>query len=311
MDTHIKNIRCQFIVAAAVCTAAMGYAVNLTKPPEGYTAVIDPNSLISRQNNAYPLSDQQNKGNWVLQATDSDEFEGEALNTKRWYPNNPKWKGRPPTYFHGSNVSVNDGELVIKVNQHGDTKLGEGFTHTSGFIKSRKKFLYGYFEAELKCMDAPWVSGFWMCNVGRQWWTEIDICENCPGVVKNRHDLNSNIHVFRAPKDKGNVKKHFSITKKYYFPYELQADYHVWGLEWNPDVIRFYIDGVLFREDENTHWHQPLEVNINCESNEWFGAVPDDSRLDKDYRVKYFRAWKQTESPPTAAKGKPWSKPKH
>ena len=142
-------------------------------------------------------------------------------------------------------------------------------------------------------MDAPWVSGFWMTNVSKDWWTEIDICENAPGVVYNRHDLNSNIHVFRAPEDKGDVKKHFSRTKKYYFPEELQKDYHVWGLEWTPEHIRFYIDGILFREAENTHWHQPLEINFNCESNKWFGALPDDNRLDGEFHVKYFRVWQK------------------
>ena len=64
-----------------------------------------------------------------------------------------------------------------------------------------------------------------------------------------------------------------------YIPFELQADYHVWGLEWNKDVIRFYLDGVLYREAENTHWHQPLAINLNCESNKWLNALPDDSRL--------------------------------
>jgi len=185
--------------------------------------------------------------------------------------------------------------LVIRVNKHGDEELPNEFTHTTGFIKSKKKFLYGYFEAEVKLMDAPWVSGFWMTNVGKDWWTEIDICENAPGLYYNRHDLNSNIHVFRSPKDQGDVKEHFSRTKKYYFPDELQQDYHVWGLEWTPEVIRFYIDGVLFREAENTHWHQPLEVNFNCESNKWFGALPDDNRLDGEYHVKYFRTWEKAE----------------
>jgi len=80
--------------------------------------------------------------------------------------------------------------------------------------------------------------------------------------------------------------------KLIYFPEELQKDYHVWGLEWTKDYIRFYIDGALFREAKNTHWHQPLEININNESNKWFGALPDDNRLDGEYHIKYVRVWK-------------------
>jgi len=268
------------------------YSQNLTIPPKNYVDSVKTENTVVRSSNEYPLSDQSNSKQWKLLKKYSDEFDAEKLNTEKWYPNNPGWKGRPPTYFHGSNVSLEKGEVVIKVNKHGTEKLPKGFTHTTGFIKSKERFLYGYFEAEIKLMDAPWVSGFWMTYGTSDWWTEIDICENAPGLHYNRHDLNSNIHVFRAPKDKGDVKKHFSRTKKYYFPQELQADYHVWGLEWTPEYIRFYIDGILFREAKNTHWHQPLQVNFNCESNKWFGALPDDNRLDGEYHIKYFRTWK-------------------
>ena len=295
-----RNRKIQFAIVLAVCISVIAQAVDLTVPPKGYSGIIDPNQTIIRRNDVYPLSDQDNNGKWRLLAADSDEFSGNMLDTNRWYPNNPKWKGRAPTFFHGANVSLKDGQLIIKINQHGDVTLPEGFTHTTGFIKSRKQYLYGYFEAELKCIDAPWVSCFWMCHVGGDWWTEIDICENCPGVAKNGHDLNSNVHVFKSPKEHGDVKEHFAVGKKYYLPFDLQADTHVWGLEWTPETIRFYFDGILFREQANTHWHQPLEVNINCESNKWFGALPDDSKLDEAFRVNYFRVWnkRQKDAPP-------------
>ncbi|KAA1244786.1 family 16 glycosylhydrolase [Aquimarina sp. RZ0] len=270
-----------------------GFAQDLTIPPKKYIDSIKIENSIARINSNYPLSDQKNRKQWEFLKKHSDEFTTNILDTSKWYENNPKWKGRPPTYFHPSNVSIENDELVIRVNQHQNEKLPKNFTHTTGFIKSKEKFLYGYFEASLKLMDAPWVSGFWMTNVGKDWWTEIDICENAPGLTYNRNDLNSNLHVFRAPKGKGDVKNHFSRTKKYYFPQELQQDYHVWGLEWTPEFIRFYIDGILFREAKNTHWHQPLEININCESNKWFGALPDDNRLNGEYHVQYVRIWKK------------------
>lgn len=286
----MRFVKIQYVIVLFFFVSKV-FAQNLTIPPKNYVDSVKIENSVIRNNDNFPLSDQKNSKNWKLLKDLSDEFNEEKLNEDRWFPNNPKWKGRPPTYFHGKNVSLENNELVIRVNKHGNEKLPKDFTHSTGFIKSKNKFLYGYFEAEVKLMDAPWVSGFWMTNVSRDWWTEIDICENAPGLNYNRHDLNSNIHVFRAPKDKGDVKKHFSRTKKYYFPEELQADYHVWGLEWTPEFIRFYIDGILFREAKNTHWHQPLEVNFNCESNKWFGALPDDNRLEGEYHVKYFRAW--------------------
>ncbi|WP_405295681.1 family 16 glycosylhydrolase [Algibacter sp. Ld11] len=287
----MRSIKPFYILAFLLAVVKTG-AQNLTIPPKNYVDSIQLENRIQRLNSSYPLSDQKNNEHWKLLKKYSDEFDNKKLNEDKWYPNNPKWKGRPPTYFHGSNVNLENGELVIRVNKHGEENLPEDFTHSTGFIKSKNKFLYGYFEAEAKLMDAPWVSGFWMTNVDKDWWTEIDICENAPGVDYNRHDLNSNIHVFKSPQDQGDVKKHFSRTKKYYFPHELQKDYHVWGLEWTKEYIRFYIDGILFREAKNTHWHQPLEINFNCESNKWFGALPDNNKLDGAYHVKYFRVWK-------------------
>lgn len=280
-------------VLVLCCFVSKVFAQDLTIPPKKYADSIQLQNSVERISAKYPLSDQNNQKKWKLLKGYSDEFENKKLNEHKWYPNNPKWKGRPPTYFHGSNVNLENGELVIRVNKHGTQNLPQDFTHSTGFIKSKNKFLYGYFEAEAKLMDAPWVSGFWMTNVDKDWWTEIDICENAPGVAYNRHDLNSNIHVFKSPKDQGDIKKHFSRTKKFYFPEELQKEYHVWGLEWTKEYIRFYIDGILFREAKNTHWHQSLEVNFNCESNKWFGALPDDNKLDGEFHVKYFRVWKQ------------------
>ncbi len=257
---------------------------------------IDFSNKPKRINNEYPLSDQKNKGNWTFNRLFSDEFNGSELDNEKWFDHNPGWKGRKPTFFHKSNVSLKNGKLVLSLNKHGGDSLPEGFTHSSGYIRSKKTFLYGYIEARLKPIDAPWVSGFWLYDQQPDyqqpdWWTEIDICENCPGVKKNRHTLTSNLHVFKAPKDKGNIEKQISFGKNYKINFELQKDFHVWGLEWSKNVIRFYIDGVLFREVQNTYWHQPLTINLNCESNEWFGALPDNSKLNKKYLVDYVRLW--------------------
>lgn len=264
----------------------------LTIPRKHYKDSIDFTNAPKRLNNKYPLSDQKNKGKWKLLKSASDEFKGSKLNTKRWMPNNPRWKGRQPTQFLDENTTLRDGNLVMTVEKPDPSKLLKGYTHSAGFIVSQDTHLYGYFEARLKPINATWVSGFWMSNHQRDWWTEIDICENCPGVPRNRHDIGTNVHVFKSPKEHGDVKKHFSRPFKFYIPFELQKDYHVWGLEWTKESIRFYLDGVLFQEYENTHWHQPLHINVNNESNKWFGALPTDSQVGREYLVDYVRVWK-------------------
>ncbi len=265
-----------------------------TVPSPVYEASLDLSSAPERINQSLPLSDQENRDGWVLLTDYSDEFESKSLNEDKWYPNNPGWKGRQPTYFHESNVEIKDGYAVFSINQHGDEELPEGFTHTSGFLVSKEKHLYGYFEARLKANDSPWVFGFWMTNGTPEWWTEIDICENCSYPEGSERNLNSNVHVFRSPADQGDVKEHFALPKKYYLPFDLGEGFHTWGMDWTEDYIRLYFDGVLFREIENTHWHQELKINLNNESNKWLGALPEgDHRIDEKYLVDYVRVWKR------------------
>ncbi len=275
----------------AVAQDQEAVASGITVPNKSYTAAVDFSDAPKRKTDKYPLSDQSNKGGWVLDKSHSDEFNGDKLNEKLWFPNNPGWKGRQPTYFHDDNVTFKDGYAVFSINEHGKDKLPEGYTHSAGFIRSRDRHHYGYFEARLKPNNSPWVTGFWMSHGDKEWRTEIDICENCPFVEGKEHDLNSNVHVFKAPPEHGDVQKHFSISKKYYVPFRLQDDFHTWGLEWTKEYVRFYLDGVMFREVENTHWHQPLHINFNNESNKWFKALPDDRYVGEKYLVDYFRVW--------------------
>ena len=100
----------------------------LTKPNKHYTDSVDFTNAPVRKNDKYPLSDQKNDGKWKLLKNYTDEFSDDTLDVKKWYPNNPGWKGRAPTYFHGSNVSLENGEMIMKINQHGAEKLPKGFT---------------------------------------------------------------------------------------------------------------------------------------------------------------------------------------
>ena len=264
-----------------------------TKPANYYTDTIHFENAPKRISDKLPLSHQKDK-KWIFQADFSDEFNDSKLDLNKWYDTHPKWAGREPSMASKENVSVKNGNLVLAINQQKNPVYKKGYTHNIGWVISKKSMTYGYFEMRAKLMDAPWVSCFWLYN----WWytdnwrTEIDICENNPGAIQNRHDLTSNLHVFSAPPDKGDVQKLISFGKKYYIPFELQKDYHVWGLEWNKDVIRWYIDGILFRESPNTYWHQDLHINFNSESNKWLQAFPDDNRLNETYDIDYVRVWK-------------------
>ena len=92
-----------------MCTNAWWYRnpysfQELTIPPKNYKDSVDISLVVKRKNNRFPLSDQKNKQRWKLSKQSSDELERNELDETLWYPSNPTWKGRKPTYFHGANV---------------------------------------------------------------------------------------------------------------------------------------------------------------------------------------------------------------
>ena len=97
-----------------------------------------------------------------------------------------------------------------------------------------------------------------------------------------------NLHVFRTPQE----KKHWSVGGGWEAPWRFADDYHVFGLDRGKDEIKFYVDGLLVRSVENTHWHQPLFLIFDSKTMpEWFG-MPDDKDLPSTFSVEYVRAWK-------------------
>jgi len=98
-----------------------------------------------------------------------------------------------------------------------------------------------------------------------------------------------NVHVFRTPAE----KRHWSVGRDWDAPWRLADDFHVYGLEWDEQLLQYYVDGVLVRQVPNTHWHQPLYLIFDSETMpNWFG-MPDDKDLPSTFQVEYVRAWKK------------------
>ena len=64
-------------------------------------------------NDAYPLSDQDNKGGWGKFEPMTDEFEGQDLDLNKWNRGMSWWKGRQPALFSDKNVTVSEGKLHL------------------------------------------------------------------------------------------------------------------------------------------------------------------------------------------------------
>ncbi|ADE53088.1 family 16 glycosylhydrolase [Coraliomargarita akajimensis] len=228
---------------------------------------------------------------WVPVPAMTDEFDGTELDASKWYDHNPTWMGREPGYFSKDNVAVYDGKLHLTAKAEQLDDLPKGYhSFTTAAVKSKTLIQYGYFEIKAKAMDSHASSAFWFYNHQPEEWTEIDVFEISGGSPKKQRTYHMTVHVFITPED---GKKHWQNGTTWEAPFRFADDYHVYGLEWDAETIKWYVDGELVRVLKNTHWHQPLTMNFDSETfPHWFG-LPDASELPATYSIEYVRAWQK------------------
>jgi beta-glucanase (GH16 family) len=246
-----------------------------------------------RTTDAYPLSDQANKGGWVKFEPMTDEFDGKELDRGKWVVGLEWWKGRQPAFFSAKNVTVYEGKLNLTMRKEKlPVELNkEGYhDYTSAALRSKDRASFGYYEVMARPMNSGGSSSVWFHREETPGWTtEIDVFEIGGKAKGFERKYNMTLHVSRTPKE----NKHWQVGGAWIAPWRLADDYHVYGLDWEKDEIRFYVDGVLIRSVENTHWHQPLYMIFDSETMpEWFG-MPDDKDLPSTFSVEYVRAWKK------------------
>ena len=221
----------------------------------------------------------------------TDEFEGDKLDSTKWHDHNPDWKGREPGFFSPTNVSVNDGQLHLTARAENLKNLPQGYhTFTTAAVKSKALARYGYFEMKCRPMKSQASRAFWFYREEKEIWTEIDVLEICGSGGKWHNSYNMTVHVFRTPTE----KEHWQKGTKWIPPFQMVDNYHVYALEWNKDVIKWWVDGKMVYELKNTHWHEPLHMNFDSETfPEWFG-LPDKESLPSTFSIEYVRSWRST-----------------
>ena len=240
----------------------------------------------------FPLSDQENKAKWVKYGPMSDEFEGDRLDPQKWTLGMSWWKGRQPALFSEKNVTVSDGKLHLTMRKEKlPAELAKSGYHdyTSAALHTKARSSYGYYEVKARPMNSAGSSSFWFQQDEPPGWaTEIDVFEIGGKAKGFENKYNMTLHVSGTPTEKG----HWQVGAAWLAPWRLADDFHVYGLDWTKEELRFYVDGVLVRSVENTHWHQPLYLIFDSETMpDWFG-MPDDRDLPSTFSIEYVRAWK-------------------
>lgn len=267
----------------------------------------------------YPASDPSNAGGWILREDISDEFDGSEIDRSKWFVQGDEgdyyiWKGRAPSQFAPHNVIVEDGLLKLRSQWEPDFQfaIGEGHegndyaTHDGEFIPvttaaivSRKRFLNGYMEVRSKSADAAMTSSFWM--IGYE--SELDVYESMgnpkidsgSGITATM--LKASVHDWQPPAQRPTRK--FGYVQE--LPWRVADDFHVYGVDWGPDYLKFYIDGELTHEvtqDEvGKDWvlTNPLEIWLDSEIFVWLG-LPHEEELPADFEVDYVRVWQKPDT---------------
>jgi beta-glucanase (GH16 family) len=296
-STRMTRIAAMGLVLVAVATScAQGEAggTRRMKDGQGFKVLQPPRSLRPPRswNSKVPLSDQSNNGRWEAIPTLSDEFSSNTLDTNKWQTTNPKWGGRPPGFRSPDNVKIRNGELLLEVREEVPpvgTKNRDQYRYTCGMIRSLDTQKYGYYEIRAKPAKAVVNSAFWLYKNEGATWTELDIFEIGGTSPKSRRKVHMSAHVFRTPTS----EEHVAWPGAVEIDQDLYEDFHVYGLEWTRDEIKYYLDGQLIRTGKNDHWHDDLNVIVSTGiSEKWFG-LPERYELPAVFTVDYVRTWQK------------------
>ena len=185
----------------------------------------------------------------------SDEFDGPggaAFDSTKWTPEvgGKGWGNNELEYYttRADNAYQSGGSLVIKaIKEHytGSDNVTREFTSARLITKNKFSPQYGRFEARIKMpygqgiWPAFWLLGSNIDTVGWPTCGELDIMEN---IGKEPSIIHGTIH---GPgySGGGGPTASYTLANNQRF-----ADsFHTFAVEWEPNTIRFYCDGILYK----------------------------------------------------------------
>jgi beta-glucanase (GH16 family) len=240
----------------------------------------------------------------------SDEFNaanGSAVDTSKWNheTGGNGWGNNELEYYtdRTSNSFQSKGSLVIKVLQENFTgEKNISREYTSARLTTKKSFTttYGKIEARIKIPRGKGIwPAFWMlgADIDKSHWPacgEIDIMEN---IGKEPAIIHGTLHGPGYSGGKGPTAS-YSIAAGRVF-----ADsFHVFAVEWEREVIRFYCDEVLYATrtpsdlPAGSRWvyDHPFFILLNVAvGGDWPGSPDETTKFPQEMLVDYVRVYER------------------
>lgn len=239
-----------------------------------------------------------------------DEFSGSKLDRKSWfwcYPfGSPKYctngqKGvryREREQYRPSQLVVRGGNLSLVAVRH---SVVQHFPWTSGMVttggpfentepKPSFAFRYGYAEirAQLPSGRGFWPA-FWLLPASGAWPPEIDVME-WQGAQPHRDYMTVHFSDSRSKND--------SLQRTYQGP-NLSRAFHSYGIDWEPDALTWYVDGIQrFRVTAShierrggNYMRSPMYLLLNLAVGGWVSPPNRHTPSPSAMKIDYVRVW--------------------
>jgi len=225
---------------------------------------------------------------WDL--TFQDEFGGTGVDLNKWEPRDifESTRNQELQAYLEEAVGVGDGMAVLSCEKRQVAYGGVTKEYVSGMINSHGNFAQQFGRFEIRCRNAAgqgYRSSFWMMQEGDSavWPPELVIM-NRNGDNDTRLDVN-----IQWLQD--------TVIQKDYYGYDttgLSDGFHIYACEWEADVIRWYVDGIMFYEYRGEGIPQaPMFMMVNLSIGGRFGGDPGpDTPFPGVFEVDYVRVYK-------------------
>jgi len=235
----------------------------------------------------------------------SDEFNGKALDEEKWYY---RTGARLLSFQQKENVTVADGKLRLALKREKAGKLA----YTAGGIISKQSFQYGFYEARFRCAKtAGWHTSFWTMRYSAPQTAGIDFAQQVEGGQAPVHaqeiDICEQDSVNNRSYSAGVIdwsgksgKRSVNFGRVYYRDTtpDFAADFHIFGCEFTPTTVKFFLDGKLTHQADATKFpHGPQQVWLTSVAVLWGNpkkpAKMDDSDLPQYSDFDWVRVYEK------------------
>ncbi len=234
-----------------------------------------------------------------------EEFDGTSLDLNTWeyQIGGGGWGNNELQYYtNGANVEVSNGTLkIIADRDWGNQYPGNAYTSSRIRTINKADFRYGRMEARIRMPIGQGIwPAFWMMPTDDVYggWPrsgEMDIVEY---LGNDPNTIHGTCHYGHSPSDKSSSGSSYNLPSG-----DFHTAFHVFAMEWEANVIRWYMDGQLYHavsaaHPEFSYFNWPFTEDFHFILNlavggNWPGSPNGATVFPQTYEVDWVRVYQE------------------